>query len=268
MRDLIHFVHGNGFPSPCYRQFLSQLETRFDCSYIDQVGHNDNFTVSDNWPFLVHEVIASIQRQSHSPVIAVGHSLGGVLSLLASIEKPELFKAVILLDSPLFGPIKSSMLRISKCFGFVDKVTPAGRTNRRRTHWRSREEAMSYLKHRSLFKNFTNVCSNDYIDYGMKHDASGYSLGFQRNIEYQIFRTMPHTLSQYEGRLQVPAALIYGKQSTVINRFDLHHMKKHYGIVNYAMDGSHMFPMEHPLNAANLVLQVIDDLSISSIPIV
>lgn len=258
MSELIHFVHGNGFPSPCYKQFLSHLETRYDCAYIDRVGHNPNFPVLDNWQSLVDEVILSIQSKAAKPVIGVGHSLGGVLSLLAAIQKPALFKAVVLLDSPLIDRVKSNILRLSKMLGFIDRLTPAHRTRGRRRHWHSREEALSYLKSRELFKHFTDACLNDYINHGLQKDESGYTLRFNPEIEYQIFRTIPHALHEYEGKLTRPAALIHGKQSTVITRSELHHMKKRYGIVCYETNGSHMFPMEYPIEAASMVFNALD----------
>ncbi|WP_426741489.1 alpha/beta fold hydrolase, partial [Pseudomonas aeruginosa] len=76
------------------------------------IGHDPDYLVGENWYNLVTEIIASIKRQAGQPVIAVGHSLGGVLSLLAAIEQPQLFKAVIMLDSPLIGAFKSSMVRL------------------------------------------------------------------------------------------------------------------------------------------------------------
>lgn len=92
VKDLIHFAHGNGLPSPCYRQLLSALESRYDCCYIDKIGHNAKFPVTENWHFLVDEVLNSVRQQATQPVIAVGHSLGGVLSLLAAIEEPLYLK--------------------------------------------------------------------------------------------------------------------------------------------------------------------------------
>jgi pimeloyl-ACP methyl ester carboxylesterase len=79
------------------------LTPEFDCCYLDRVGHSNEFPVTENWHYLVEEVIASVQANASTPVIALGHSLGGVLSLLAAIEKPALFKAVIMLDSPCWG---------------------------------------------------------------------------------------------------------------------------------------------------------------------
>lgn len=255
----MHFAHGNGFPSPCYKQLLRQLDQHFDCCYIDRIGHDIDFPVTENWHFLVDEIISSIQSQALKPVIAVGHSLGGVLSLLAAIEQPALFKCVILLDSPLLGRFKSNIIRLSKMLGMIDHLTPASRTRGRQQHWQSRDDVLSYLKSKPLFKSFTDACLNDYIDYGLQKTEYGFALRFASDIEYQIYRTIPHVLHQYEGKLRIPSALIYGRQSTVIDQFDRRYMKKHYNIVNYAINGTHMYPMEHPDAAAALIVRAVDE---------
>ena len=260
MRPLIHFAHGNGFPSPCYRQLLQCLNERFDHCYIDRVGHDPQFPVTENWHLLVSEVIHSIQSQAEKPVIAVGHSLGGVLSLLAALERPELFEAVILLDSPLIGRVKSRVVRLSKALGMIDRLTPAFRTRKRQQHWHTRDEAFSYLKSRTLFKTFTDACLEDYITYGMEKDEHGYSLRFNSQIEYQIYRTIPHIIHHHENKLRVPAALIYGDKSNVIDRWDLRYMEKRYGILNVEICGTHMFPMECPKMAADLIIDIVDRL--------
>jgi pimeloyl-ACP methyl ester carboxylesterase len=261
VRDIIHFVHGNGFPSSCYRQLFLRLENRFDCIHLDKVGHSPNFPVTVNWEHLVNEVIFSIQSQTSKPVIAVGHSLGGVLSLLASIRQPSLFKAVIMLDSPLLGRLKSVFLRISRAIGMIDSVTPASKTRTRRRQWSTREEALTYLQSRGLFKFFDGRCLQDYIDYGMDKNESGYFLRFDPQIEYQIYRTIPDSCYEHEGQLQRPTALIYGSRSHLIRPTELRYMQKKYGIVCFKMDGTHMLPFEHPDSCARLIMNVIDTLT-------
>ncbi len=260
MKEVLHFAHGNGFPSPCYKQLLQQLQQKFDCCYIDRVGHSPDFPVSENWHHLVNEVIDSIQTQSSQPVIAVGHSLGGVLSLLAAIEQPLLFRAVIMLDSPLLGRFKSSIVRFSKALGVIDRVTPAFRTRERREHWENREQVVTYLKSRKLFKTFTDVCLNDYIEHGMQKNDDGYSLRFDPKIEYQIYRTIPHILHKYKGKLHVPTALIYGNKSNVVDSADIRYMEKSYGVLSYETKGTHMYPMEYPEDTCALILDVVDKL--------
>lgn len=264
MKELLHFSHGNGFPSPCYRQLLQSLQGKFDCHYIDRIGHSLNFPVSENWHSLVEEVIASVRANATEPVIALGHSLGGVLSFLAAVEQPDLFKAVILLDAPIIGRVKSNILRLSKAMGMIDHVTPAFLTRGRRQYWESRNEALSYLKSRNLFKTFTDTCIEDYIDYGMEKNENGYSLRFNRQIEYQIYRTIPHILHEYKGTLKTPTALIYGSNSNIIDWTDLRYMKKHHGIESYKIEGTHMFPFERPEEAADLVIKVVEEILVAS----
>ncbi|WP_028388804.1 alpha/beta fold hydrolase [Legionella fairfieldensis] len=258
MRDLIHFAHGNGFPALCYRQLFNCLQTRYDCCYIDKIGHDPRFPVTDNWMLLVEEIINSIREQATQPVIAVGHSFGGALSLLAATKQPSLFKAVVMLDSPLPGRFKSNVVRLAKALGVIDRITPAYRTRGRKEHWQNKEQLISYLKSKELFKTFTDACLQDYIDYGLEKKEEGYVLRFDRHIEYLIYRTIPHSLSDYEKKLTVPAALIYGDESKVVDRFDRRYMKKYYHISNYKIKGTHMFPMEYPEKTAEQVFAILD----------
>jgi pimeloyl-ACP methyl ester carboxylesterase len=259
---LIHFAHGNGFPALCYKQMLDCLHHNFDYCYIDRIGHDPAFPVSENWHNLVLEVIASVKRQADRPVIAVGHSLGGALSLLAAIEQPELFKAVVMLDSPLLGPLKSSMVRLAKALGVIDRLTPAYRTQGRRAYWKNHEQLLTYLKSRNLFKTFTDKCLDDYITYGLEHRDDGYHLRFDRTIEYQIYRTIPHIIPRYEGKLLIPAALIYGDKSTVVGKMDVRYMKNDFNVTCVKTSGTHLFPMEHPQVAAKQIVEVLAKLHI------
>lgn len=258
MKGLIHFAHGNGFPALCYTQMLNQLEQRFDVCFLDKIGHDPLFPVSENWHNLVYEIIDSVKMQSNQPVIAVGHSLGGILSLLAAIEEPELFKAVIMLDSPIIGRFKSSMVRLAKALGIIDRVTPAFRSRGRRPYWQNHEVLVKYLRSRDLFKTFSEECLNDYISYGLDHRRDGYYLRFNKHVEYEIYRTIPHILPKYEGKLVTPTALIYGDKSTVVDRMDVGYMKKYFNVTSFKMKGSHLLTMEHPNEVANQIFTAVD----------
>ena len=55
-------------------------------------GHNPAYPVTANWPHLV-------QNDRHfglhsEPVILLGHSLGGILSLMAASRRPDLVRCV------------------------------------------------------------------------------------------------------------------------------------------------------------------------------
>ncbi|HRD69726.1 MAG TPA: alpha/beta hydrolase [Legionella sp.] len=258
MKELIHFAHGNGFPALCYKQMLDDLNERFDYCYIDRIGHNPQYPVAENWHYLVDEVIHSIRQQANQPVIGLGHSLGGVLSLLAAIEAPELFKAVIMLDSPLLGSFKSKIVKLAKTVGIIDRITPAFRTKGRRVHWSDRDQLLDYLKSRDLFKTFSDESLEDYINFGIDLRDDGYHLRFDRHTEYQIYRTIPHTLPYYEGKLTVPTTLIYGDKSSVVTTMDVRYMRKYFNIKSFKIKGTHLFPMENPGAAAAKIIQAVD----------
>lgn len=259
MTDKVYFAHGNGFPSLCYKQLLDILQTRFECHYIDKIGHNPDYPVTENWSFLVDELLNNI-RGLKEPVIGIGHSLGGVLHFMGAIRDPSVYKAVILIDSPLLGRFKSGMIKLAKSLGFIDKLTPASRTRMRKHHWNTRAELYSYLKSRPLFQTFSEACLEDYMQYGFQHDDSGYTLFFDRHIEYLIFRTLPHHLPRHEGLLKVPAALIYGENSTVVAETDVRYMRACHGIVPHRIKGTHMLPLEDPSSVAQEIFKAVDEL--------
>lgn len=260
MKEYLHFTHGNGFPSACYRQLLNALSRHFECTYIEKVGHDPRFPVTDNWDYLVDELLLKIQGQFSEPIIGLGHSLGGILTLLAAIKEPALFKAVVMIDAPLLGRFKSAIVRFAKSLGLIDHLTPAFRTKGRRNHWNSHEELYLYLKNRPLFKTFSEACLNDYIQFGFKKTNGAYHLVFDNYIEYLIFRTIPHHLPHFAGELVVPTALIYGDKSSIVDRFDRRYMKKKYHIHCYREKGTHMLPMEHPEHLGEKIFSVVDDL--------
>lgn len=254
----MHFAHGNGFPARCYSQLLNHLMPYYDVRFIDRIGHTNQFPVTENWHYLVEEIVFNIKQETQQPVIALGHSLGGVLSLMAAIEEPSLFKAVIMIDAPLLGRFKSSMVRLAKALGIIDRITPAARSKGRRTHWKSKEDVLRYLKSRDLFRTFTEQCLQDYIEYGLIKTSEGYRLRFDRHVEYLIYRTIPHSLKHYEGRLTVPTVLIYGDKSSVVDKLDISYMKNQYNISSYKMKGTHMLPMEYPDLLAKKIVKIVN----------
>lgn len=261
MKEKVFFAHGNGFPSLCYQQLFNNLEARYECSYVDRIGHHPDFPVTENWDKLVDELRFHIKDRFSEPITGIGHSLGGVLTFLAAIREPSLFKAVVMIDSPLFGRFKSRMLQFAKSMGLIDRVTPASRAKSRRQHWKSREELTEYLKARPLFSTFSDACLQDYINFGFIKNQDGYQLYFDSYVEYLIFRTIPHHLAQFEGPVPVPTALIYGDKSTVVDRFDIGNMEKKYQIKCYSMPGTHMLPMENPAGLGLKIFKAIDELN-------
>ena len=167
-RVALHFAHANGFPGACYRKLFSGLAADFDVGYLPASGHDPRFPVTDGWPLLVEELIASIVERGQAPVLGVGHSLGGYLTLLAALRRPELFRAIILLDAPILGTFRGTALQLVKRIGLIDRVTPAATTRNRRREWPSLEAALEHFRRKRLFRDFDPDCLRDYVHYGTR----------------------------------------------------------------------------------------------------
>jgi pimeloyl-ACP methyl ester carboxylesterase len=194
-------------------------------------------------------------------VLGVGHSLGGYLNFLAAARRPELFRAIVLLDAPVIGAFRGGMLGATKMLGVVDRVTPARLTRERRSTWATRQEAKAHFLTRKLFENFKNECLDDYVAHGLVEEGGRLRLKIDPLIEYQIYRTIPHGMTRSLARLRVPAGFIGGATSDVVRRVGLAAMRRRF-ILRKA-PGGHLFPFEHPHAAATLLARLLDELESS-----
>ena len=82
-------------------------------------------------------------------------------------------------------------------------------------------------------------------------------LRFNRNIETQIFRQLPHDLNSYIGRLQCPAHIIVGKESKVCRKAMYKPFAKKHNAKVHTLPGGHMFPLEYPKQTAELIKRIV-----------
>jgi pimeloyl-ACP methyl ester carboxylesterase len=233
---------------------LAPLASNFTVSWIEAIGTDARFPVTEGWPHLVDQLLESIKQ----PVYGVGHSLGGYLNYLAAVRRPELFRAIVLLDAPIIGAFRGGMLGATKRLGIVDRVTPAGATRDRRSSWPSREAAKAHFQSRPLFCHFAQECVDDYVTHALVEREGALHLKINPAIEYQIYRTIPHDMMKHLPKLRVPAVFIGGEDSDVVRRVRLAGMKPKFRMRK--VPGGHLFPFERPRDAATSIAQVLDGL--------
>ena len=254
-RPVLHFSHANGFPAPAYRSLLGRLDTSFRVGSIAALGMDSRFPPTEGWPLLTRQLIEHMERHYSQPAIGVGHSLGGYLTFMAAVQRPDLFSAVILLDAPIIGAIKGRLLEATKRFGIVDRVTPAGAMRERRSEWSSLAEAERHFRGKRLFRHFAPEAVRDYVRFGLIDEGKKVRLMIDPAIEYQIYRTVPHDLHRLLPQLKVPAGFIGGADSDVVRRVGLSTMRRA-GFVFRRVPGGHLFPLEHPQAAADALLEM------------
>lgn len=253
-RPILHFSHANGFPAPCYRKLFSHLERNFGIGYIERIGHDPRYPVTDGWPHLVEELLQRIERDYREPVIGVGHSLGGYLTIKAALARPERFRAIIVIDSPIPKRWSGTALQMVKRLGLADRVTPAGVTQGRRAEWPSVDAAVEHFRNKRNFRDFDPDCLRDYATLGTTPSPQGIALAFDPQIEYRIYRTIPHDIVGHLPELSVPAGYLFGSESTEMRRPGLADPARWFRVVR--VPGGHLFPFERPAEAAEAIREL------------
>ncbi|MES2150540.1 MAG: alpha/beta hydrolase [Pseudomonadota bacterium] len=259
-KPLLHFSHGNSFPAGTYRRFLGQLDGEYDIRAVDMHGHDPAFLVSDGWPGLVAELIGRLETY-RAPAILVGHSLGGMLSLMAARQRPELVRCVVMLDSPVVAGWRAALLRVAKAQGWGKRWSPARLSENRRNIWPDRQAAFDHFQAKPLFAAWAPGVLADYIEHGLKPHPQGVQLSFSRDVETAIYRGLPHHIgSLMRGTFPVPAGFIGGTDSTELKQAGLGATRRLVGANFTEIEGGHLFPMESPELAARLTREMLSRL--------
>ncbi len=263
-RPCIVFSHGNSFPAGTYNVIFQALRERgYRVAAVDRFGHDPRYPVTSNWPHLVQQLADFVEANvgpDDRPLFLVGHSLGGFLSLMCAARHPVLagqpVRGVVMLDSPVLGGWKARALAAAKHTRLIGAVSPGQVSRKRRNRWASAQEALEHFRHKRAFSRWDPRVLADYIAHGTHdvHTPQGTQrvLTFGRDIETAIYNTLPHNLDRLLRRhpLACPVAFVGGTQSEEMRRVGLTMTHKLCGREPsdrlQFIEGTHLFPMEHP----------------------
>jgi len=265
---LIVFSHANSFGASTYRLLFQTLRERgYTVCALDQFGHDPRYPVTSNWPHLVQQLadFASPEVQRHGEgAWLVGHSLGGFLSLMCAARHPQLgghpVRGVLLLDSPVLGGWRARTLELVKRTQLVGAISPGKVSRRRRNTWPSEADALAHFARKSAFARWHPQVLRDYVAYGTHDVPQGNGiqrmLRFDRDVETAIYNTLPHNLDRLLRRhpLQCPVGFMGGTESQEMKQVGMSMTHRVVGKNHperlLMIEGSHLFPMEKPLETA------------------
>ena len=256
LMSLLIFSHANSFPASVYRLMFKSLRARgFTVKAVDKFGHHPAYAPTDNWPNLVQQLVDFAEAETAKagePAYLVGHSLGGFLSLMAAARRPELARAVLLLDSPLLGGWRATTLGALKRTQLVGAVSPGAVSQRRRTSWPDADTALAHFRTKKVFSRWQPEVLEDYAHRAMRAQDGQWVLDFDRDVETAIYNTLPDNLDRLLARhpLKCPVAFIGGRHSLEMKQVGMAMTEKLTKGRITILDGSHLFPMENPIATA------------------
>jgi pimeloyl-ACP methyl ester carboxylesterase len=201
-------------------------------------------------------LICFLDDKHLGPVLGVGHSVGGVATMLAAAKRPNLFSRLILID-PVIKPYKFILgLAINRLLGRKNISLIAQRARGRKYQWADRYEFYEYCKTKSLFGRFDDTFLRSYVTYGAKpSNDGGIELVCPPEAEARIFENYPLDIWSWIRRVKIPVLIIRGKYSDVLSQHCVDRFcRKAANVESCLMQGAgHLIPMEKPKELLTMI---------------
>lgn len=245
----VHFAHANAYPPGSYRRMLGALTGDYSVKGIHWLPLVQPWRHKDfrTWHELVPDLIAFIEARLEPPVLAAGHSMGATLTMLAANRRPDLFRAIAMVDPVILSLKYALSLRLTP-ERWRTRIPIIRKALGRPTDWASRREAFDFHRRARVFRRIDDDVLADYIEGGVvEKDDGRFTLAFAREWEARIYSTCPYVWPELR-RCKVPMLAIRGVHSDVMSddtwaRWQK--MKPDTRFVEFE-DAGHLVPLERP----------------------
>lgn len=273
---LVHLAPANGFPLPVYRPMLNPLLAKFKAislppralwtpptppPVLDQVQALD-------WHSLTDDLLAAIQHYNLPPLIAVGHSFGGIASLLAVLAQPERFKALVLLDPTILPPPAMIAIRDLQVSGQTDLMPLVQGAMRRRARFDSAQAAYDNFRSKRSFADWSDEMLRIYAEEGTRPSADGDGVELVWSPQWEAFyyRIVYTATWEQLPRLAglLPVLVVRGATSDTFSSESEAQMQAVVPDVTYAvMPGhGHLFPQSAPQETAEILSRWFEEITL------
>ncbi len=255
--------HANGFCAAMWAPVLEALRSRFRIFAMDARGHGDSSSPEGAAPFAWSEFVGDVgavadriaDEQGEPVALGLGHSFGGTSTLGAAAARPGRFGRVLCVDPVIFPPTGVDAERAARGSRLVEG------TLRRRREWPSREEALTHLRSRDLFAEFTGRALELYVDEGMRPTGDGgVSLKCAPEVEAAVF-SGPGSFDVFSAveDLATPSRLLWARGGNFPRAlYEALVEKMKAGDVE-DIEGGHLVPMEDPARVVAAIERFVDE---------
>jgi len=266
---LVHLAVANGFPPQTYIPLVRPLLDRYHVVCIPPralwPGNHDPRRVR-SWRDLGKDILAGLRAHNLRDVIAIGHSFGGVASMLVVNAEPSRFRALALLD-PTFVELP---LRYSIILWFVqrlghtwERVPLVPGALRRRRDFESVEAAYTYFKSKSLFSDWPDETVRLYAESNTRPAGDGVELAWTPEWEARYYSAMfPWSwreIPKLRGRL--PVLTLRGAHSDTLTPSAAERLRRILPDMTYGeIEGGHLFPQSVADAASGAIIHWLDHL--------
>jgi pimeloyl-ACP methyl ester carboxylesterase len=261
----IHIHAANGFPVGCYQSFIEPFTNRYHVTGLESRGmwpERGTPKKDSNWQLYADYLIEFLEQTNKRAgetqrFIGIGHSLGGSVTLIAALKRPDLFHKLVLIE-----PATTPSLFTSFVWQYLPRIAErslslVSRTLLRRKHWPNKAEFINYHNAKNAFKNCTTKAMQDYAEYGLQETPdNNYQLAYSTEWEAHNFRQVHYTLNLL-AKVSMPTLLLAGATSYFYNAYASKQqlIEKHkYLSFQVLRNTGHLVPFENPTGAQKCIL--------------
>jgi pimeloyl-ACP methyl ester carboxylesterase len=257
----LHFLHANGYPPDCYNLLLELLQTKYHVfgMLLRPLWRDSQMDEVQDWHVFSDDLIRFLADSQTHPVIGVGHSIGGTVTLRAALRDPKKFRAIVLLDPVLFVPSFELMWNLVRALGLGRRFHPliAGALKRRRT-FDDLEQVFHRYRTREVFKYMSDESLRIYIDGITSPNANGgYDLVFSPEWEARIYLTGLRDFDLWRElpMLAVPTLIIRGAETDTFMRNAANLMSRTNPKIRIETleSSTHILPLERPRQVFDII---------------
>jgi pimeloyl-ACP methyl ester carboxylesterase len=250
----IHLAVANGFPPQTYKPLLDPLAGSYRAVTIlpralwPSPPPPETLT---SWRQMADDILQGLRQHDLRDVIAIGHSMGGVASMLAAIAEPGRFRALILLDPTFLPPDVTRLIWLMRITGQGHRFPMAQGARKRRAKFASVDEAAAYWQPKPLFSDWPAETLRLYTESITKSSGNGsIELAWQPAWEAQYYQTVFIDWRREVRKLRglLPVLAIQGAQTDTFTDPSVRIMQRLVPDATYARIDSyrHLFPQSAP----------------------
>ena len=249
--SILHFAHANAYPPATYDQLLTGLTDQFT---VFAMHHRPLWPGSqpeemNDWLDLAADMIDFLDQRGQRQVIGVGHSLGAITTMMAAHARPDLFRALVLIEPVFLLPAVLDHFRQQPDLGQPYEIPLVDIALRRRNKWASYQEAFEHFRPKLVFARWSDHALWDYVKYGIKRVSSAeFELWFSPEWEARIYSLPPTTVWEVISEITHPLLIMRGLETnTLVTKAWrlLQHVQSQASFVEVPESG-HLVPMERP----------------------
>jgi pimeloyl-ACP methyl ester carboxylesterase len=278
---IIHLAHANGFPPATYSPFAECLIAQPSAGSVEALQKSaersgQGFHViglparplwpdsrpesAPDWHSLADDLIRGLDALDLRDIIGVGHSMGGVFTLLAAIRRPELFRIIVLIDPVILPPATLRTLWLMRRLGQSQRQPLVKGALRRRRTWPNRQDCYERYRSKPFFGNWPDASLRAYVEAGTRQRPDGQvELVYPPEWEAHIFGTAPTDIWRHVPQLDVLTLVIRGEYSNTFRIQSQTRMQRLLPEARFHVipEAGHLVPMESPAETAAVVLRFL-----------